>query len=49
MGPWGFPSGSPYTREDEVAFLKDQAAALKDELDAIDKRLRDMESEEAPE
>jgi ubiquinone biosynthesis protein UbiJ len=48
MGPWGLPFGSPYTREDEVAFLKDQAGALKDELDAIDKRLRDLESEEAP-
>jgi len=28
-----------------MEFLKDQAAALKDELDAIDSRLRDLESE----
>ena len=42
---WGFPSPTPYSREQEVGFLKDQAAALKEELDAIDSRLQDLESE----
>lgn len=41
----GFPSPPPYSREQEVGFLKDQAAALKEELDAIDSRLQDLESE----
>jgi len=42
---WGYPPVSPYTKEQETEFLKDQAAALKEELDAIDSRLRDLESE----
>jgi hypothetical protein len=42
---WGYPPASPYTKEQEMEFLKDQGAALKDELDAIDRRLRDLESE----
>lgn len=29
-----------------MEILKDQAAALKDELDAIDSRLRELESED---
>ncbi|SPD72081.1 conserved hypothetical protein [uncultured Desulfobacterium sp.] len=33
-----------YTKEEEVGFLKDQAAALKSELDAIDARLQKLES-----
>ena len=41
---WGYPPVSPYTKEQETGFLKDQAAALKNELDAIDSRLRDLES-----
>jgi len=41
---WGYPPVSPYPKEQETEFLKDQAAALKDELDAIDSRLRDLES-----
>ena len=46
-GPWGWnaPSPAPYTREQEMAFLKDRAAALKDELSAIDGRLQDLDSE----
>jgi hypothetical protein len=40
-----YPPVSPYTKEQETGFLKDQAAALKEELDAIDSRLRDLESE----
>jgi len=44
-GPWGYPRVSPYTKEQETEFLRDQAAALKEELDAIESRLRDLESE----
>ena len=54
VGPLGYPGGyqwgyqpvSPsYNKEQEMEFLKNQAAALKEELDAIDSRLRDLESE----
>ena len=52
VGPLGYPGGyqggyppvPPYTKEQETEFLKDQAAALKEELDAIDSRLRGLES-----
>ena len=43
---WGLPSPAPYSREQEVGFLKDQAASLKGDLDAIDSRIRDLESED---
>ena len=45
-GRWGLPSLPPYSREQEVGFLKEQATALKGELDAIDSRIRDLESED---
>lgn len=49
MGFWGFPWGdpfaAPYTKEQEKEILKDQTEALKQELDAIDSRLRELESE----
>ena len=45
-GSWGPQFGAPYyTREQEVESLRDQAVALKGELEAIDGRLRDLESE----
>ena len=44
-GPTGSPFAAPYTREQEMNSLKDQAAFLKDELDAINSRLRDIEPE----
>ena len=44
-GPWGYPFAAPSTKEDEVRFLKEQAAVLKEELNAIDSQLRDLESE----
>ena len=43
--PEGFPFTASYTKEQEVALLKEQAAFLKDELGVIDSRLRDLESE----
>lgn len=46
MGPWGPSFAEAYTREQEVSFLKDQAAALREELEAIDRRLREIESKE---
>jgi len=45
VGPWGYPPVSPYTTEQEKEVLKDQAAALKAEVGAIESRLRDLESE----
>jgi len=35
----------PHTKEQEVGFLKDRATVLKEELDAIDSRLQDIELE----
>lgn len=45
IDPWGPPFTTSYAREQEVGFLKNQAAVLKEELDAIDSRLREFESE----
>ena len=44
-GQWG-PFPAPYTRDQETSFLKDQAAGLKDELEAIENRIRDLDSED---
>jgi hypothetical protein len=44
--PSVYPLTPAYTREQEVGFLKDQAVALKEELEAIESRLRDLESED---
>lgn len=40
------PLTAPHTREQETAFLKEQAAGLKEELKAIDNRLSELESED---
>lgn len=49
MGTWGHPGGYPwaphYSREDEMAFLRDQASALREDLEAIEKRLKALEAE----
>jgi hypothetical protein len=37
---------APYSKEQELNFLRDQSAALKSELDAIHSRLQALESEE---
>jgi hypothetical protein len=44
VSPWVDPLPAPYTREQEMAFLKEQAAAMKEEMNAIDSRLQDLES-----
>jgi len=41
-GPWG---ARQVTREEELDYLRSQAGMLKDELDAISGRLRDLEGE----
>jgi hypothetical protein len=44
------PYGAPPGRQQEADFLKDQAASLREELAAIDMRLRELETEpETPE
>jgi hypothetical protein len=48
--PQWAPTGSPWdarriTRDEELAFLKGQASALKEELDAIGERVSELESE----
>ena len=39
----GYPSGM--SREDELNYLKDQAQAIKRQLDEIESRMNDLESE----
>jgi len=43
-GPWG---AWQISREDELEYLKGQAGMLKDELDAINERVGELESETA--
>ena len=47
LSPMGFQNDSfdaPYDRDQEMGFLKEQATALRQELKAIDRRLKDLES-----
>lgn len=47
-GPaYNTPYGDPYTMkpEDEINILKDEAAAIKNDLDAINKRIEEIESQ----
>jgi len=49
MPQWA-PAGGPWearqiSREEELAYLKDQARALRDELDAIGDRVSELEAE----
>lgn len=43
-GAGNYPA--PHSKEQEIAFLRDQSAALKSELDGIHSRLQALESEE---
>ena len=50
FGAPGYAPGNPWgaweiTREEELDYLKGQASALKDELDAITQRVGELESE----
>ena len=44
----GFPFFDPYSREQEMTFLKDEAADLQDELNAVNRRIHELESKEEP-
>jgi hypothetical protein len=43
MGP--APYGAPYSREEEIRMLSDQAGMIRDELAAIDSRISELEKE----
>jgi len=43
VGPW---DARRISREEELEYLKDQAGELKDELDAISSRVKELEAEE---
>jgi len=43
-GAWGMSNFAPYSRDQEVDTLKDQAELLNKELEAINSRIREMES-----
>ena len=46
---WSGPYREPnYSREDEVRMLKEEAEALKDDLNAIDRRMNELETEKKP-
>jgi hypothetical protein len=46
FGTPGMPAyGPPMAPEQEIAFLKDQAHMLKDQLDRIDARIKELEKE----
>jgi len=40
------PFAPPMSKEEELGYLKGQAEAIKDELEQIEARVRDLESEE---
>ena len=47
-GPFAFgggPYGAPFRPQDEVRFLKDQAEMLREEIEAIDARIKELEKE----
>jgi hypothetical protein len=39
------PFSAPVSREEELTYLKDQAKAVKEQLDSIESRMRDLETE----
>jgi hypothetical protein len=43
--PAYMPPSSQMTREDELDYLRDQAEAVKEQLNQIDTRMRDLEAE----
>lgn len=42
-GPWMSPFGPPMPPEQEIEFLRDQAQVLKEQLDQIDARIKELE------
>ena len=47
--PWEGYYGPVYSQEDELAVLKEEAAWLKQELNAVEERLRELESRQGDE
>jgi hypothetical protein len=43
--PGAYPYAPQMTREQELDFLKDEAAAIKDQLEQIDARIKELETE----
>jgi hypothetical protein len=39
------PQATPPTRDEELNYLKDQAAAMKSQMEEIESRMRDLEKE----
>lgn len=44
-GAPGMPSAPPMTREQELSFLRGQAEAIKEQLDDIEARIKELEAE----
>jgi hypothetical protein len=44
-GPWEADYDQPYSQEGELAALKEEAAWLKEELNAVEERLGELEAE----
>jgi hypothetical protein len=42
------PYGAPYSPREEVRFLKNQAEMLREEINAIDARIKELEKEKSP-
>lgn len=42
---WPAPGYAPYSREEEIRFLKDQANFIREELGAIEARIKELEKE----
>jgi len=45
-GASGIPPYSPMSREDELRYMKEQADAVKEQLERIESRMRDLETKE---
>ena len=45
--PWAMPYAPSMTREEELDFLRDQAQAIKDQLDQIETRMQELGSKES--
>jgi len=49
-GPWAAgwgPTGVPYSPEEELRFLKGQAEGIREELEAISRRISELEKEKS--
>jgi hypothetical protein len=48
-GAYGMgPLGAPYSTQEEIGFLKGQAEMLRQEVNAIDARIKELEKEKPP-